>query len=303
MRGVLKQLVPAPLRRAGWAGLTALDHLRHAARRQCRRWADRWPAWHRALNARGWALTGNDRRIRALRDRHRGQRAFIVATGPSLQVADLELLRQEITFSCNKIYLAFSEVSWRPTYYSVIDVLVAKNNRDLIRAVDCPKIFSDCILSSFRADRDITWIRDLPDLVVADRPGFGFSTDLLAGAHGGYTVVYLQLQLAYYMGIREVYLLGLDFSFKVPPTSGEVCIHGEVLVNRDEVNHFSAGYRRPGETWTMPRLDMQLSAFQCAQQAFAAAGGAIYNASRHTALEVFPRVVLEDVLRAAPARR
>ena len=47
-----------------------------------------------------------DAKLKALKDCHRGRRAVIVGNGPSLNVADLERLKDEITFASNKIYLA-----------------------------------------------------------------------------------------------------------------------------------------------------------------------------------------------------
>lgn len=38
----------------------------------------------------------------------------------------------------------------------------------------------------------------------------GFSSDLEAGAYSGYTTSYFALQIAIYMGFREIYFLGLD---------------------------------------------------------------------------------------------
>jgi hypothetical protein len=95
-------------------------------------------------------------------------------------------------------------------------------------------------------------------------------------------------------------LIGLDFSFNVPKPTGEVCVHGEVLVNKSEVNHFIPGYRNAGEKWTMPRMDMQYRAFECAKRTFENHGGKIYNASRKTALDLFPLVNFDDVMAGKP---
>ena len=111
-------------------------------------------------------------------------------------------------------------------------------------------------------------------------------------------MVYTQLQLAFYMGIRELYLIGLDFSFSVPKPTGEVCAHGEIIASSGEVNHFDPRYRAVGEKWTMPRLDFQHKAFSCAKDVFLANGGTVYNASRKTALDVFPLVKFEQIMKS-----
>jgi len=57
---------------------------------------------------------------------HKDSRAFIIGSGPGLRIEDLDKLKNEITFACNKIYLAFEKTDWRPNYLSVTDNLVAK---------------------------------------------------------------------------------------------------------------------------------------------------------------------------------
>ena len=119
----------------------------------------------------------------------------------------------------------------------------------------------------------------------------------LKGVYGGWTVLYPQIQLAFFMGMREIYLIGVDFTFDVPTSTGKTCQHGEILTHKGEINHFHPEYRKPGETWTMPQLELQRKAFSAAKMAVEAQGGCIYNASRETALDVFPTVDLDSIMR------
>lgn len=239
----------------------------------------------------------NIKRIAQLHGRHELRRAFILGMGPSLAVEDLDKLKDEITFACNKIYLCFDETDWRPTYYSVIDILVAENNRYEINRLDLTKIYTEGIKEVFSKDKGAIWVSELAPLL--DKEGqryFRVSEDLQYGVYGGFTVIFFQIQLALYMGIREIYLLGLDFSFDLGTRTGETSKSGEVLVSDGEVNHFHKDYRKKGETWTVPQLDMQKMAFQAAQDYADANGIRIFNASRITKLEVFERVDLDEVL-------
>ena len=87
------------------------------------------------------------------------------------------------------------------------------------------------------------------------------------------------------------YEMGIDFSFQVSAPTGEKTSAGEILLkNEGEVNHFHPDYRKQGELWTMPRMDNQYEAFKVAKHAFEEGGGIIKNASRKTALDVFPLV-------------
>ena len=251
---------------------------------------------HHIFNEFGLPITQNDRQIVTLKDAHKGKRAFIIGMGPSLHTSDLDLLKNEITFGCNKVYLAFRDTDWRPTYYTVLDVLVAQNNHDIINKLNLVKIFPLDVKSYFQSADDVIWIRALPYKKGELEKQFKFSTDMLKGVYGGWTVIYTMLQIAYYMGIKKLYLLGIDFSFDIPKVTNVKCSQGPVLESGDEINHFHPEYRKPGETWTMPKLDLQKKAFRCARETLEMDGGFIVNASRKTALDVFPRAELEHIL-------
>lgn len=261
-------------------------------------------ACHKLIAGESLSASQNKRKIRSYKNVHRGRRAFIIGMGPSLEISDLVKLKGEITFACNKIFLAFEQVEWRPTYYSVLDVLVAKNNASEISKLNLVKFFSASCRKYFNEDEAI-WLNDLASQ--NDKYGnriYSFSEDLTSGVYGGFTVVYLQLQLAWYMGIKEIYLIGLDFNFDygARQQSGEKCEHGDVLVSRGEINHFHPDYRKKGETWTVPQLEKQSIAFRVAREFFEANGGKIYNASRRTKLDVFDRINFDDVLTLRQAK-
>ena len=248
------------------------------------------------LNKLGFFRPGFER-IKKFRNCHLNKRAFIIGSGPSLRVEDLDKLKNEITFACNKIYLSFDTTDWRPTYYSVIDSMVAKNNARRINSYGLLKIFSNSIRINFLGRKDIYWLKDISSPKINGKLMIKFSEDISAGVYGGYTVIYTMLQIAYYMGIREVYLLGIDFSFDVPKPSHKKSPVGETLLFSDgEINHFHPDYRKKGEIWTMPRLDLQYQAFCVARDAYQAVGRMIYNASRETKLDVFRCVKFEDIL-------
>ena len=236
----------------------------------------------------------NDEKLKALKDRHKGQRAVIVGNGPSLNVADLDRLRNEVTFASNKIYLAFDSTDWRPTYLTVTDCVVASNIIEFLRKTELCKIFGHATYTHFKDAKDITF---------CNPPSSHFNPlewDLVKGVSTGYSVLYWDLELAFWMGIREVYAIGLDFSFEVAskPT-GETAMGNQVLVSAGEVNHFHPDYRPAGEKWTMPKLDKQRAEFERALEKYRSDHGKIYNASRKTKLDVWPRVDFDTIFRSA----
>jgi hypothetical protein len=249
----------------------------------------------RFLRSQGVSLTANDRKVAALKNIHQGRRCFIVGSGPSLKVEDLNRLKGEVTFACNKIYLAFEDTAWRPTYYSITDDLVAENNKTVIDSLDLNKIFEENVRPFFREESAI-WLNSLQCCYENGEYDFRFSTNAFEGVYGGWTVIYLQMQLAFYMGIREIYLIGVDFSFEIPNSTDQNCSDSEILTNEGEVNHFHPNYRARGEKWSMPRLDFQYKAFLEAKSTVESRGGKIFNASRYTKLDVFPIVDFENIV-------
>jgi hypothetical protein len=69
-------------------------------------------------------LRRSSARLATLRDRHRGQRCFILGNGPSLLRTDLGRLRRETTFGMNRIYLHFPQMGFATTYYVAVNTLV-----------------------------------------------------------------------------------------------------------------------------------------------------------------------------------
>lgn len=250
------------------------------------------------VSAQGWRQAVNLHRLGRLRNRHRGGRGFVIGTGPSLTIEDLERLRGEVTIAPNRIYLAFEQTGWRPTYYAVVDEVVAENNREVIRGLDLTKFYSREVAPILMPDPRAVVVRTLPNPPgQGERPGVGFSANLKRGAHSGRSVTYLGLQIAAHLGLREVYLVGVDFAFSEGRRTGRHSpTSGEILISEGEQNHFHPDYRRPGEAWTAPDLERQREAFACARRYFESIGGRLVNASRRSRLEVLERADLEQVL-------
>jgi hypothetical protein len=79
-----------------------------------------------------------------------------------------------------------------------------------------------------------------------------FSDNALRGFHAGPTVTILNLQLAYYMGCRPIYLLGVDGEYHVSTKRVSHSLHGQVAVCEGEQNHFHPEYRAPGDPYVVP---------------------------------------------------
>lgn len=223
-----------------------------------------------------------------LKNRHAGGRAFVIGNGPSLRMEDLNRLKGEISFACNKIYLAFSETDWRPTYYTVEDHLVAWQNRLAIESLSgVVKFFPHTLaLHGIRFSNSLEYRLIWKD-VFPDMPGF--SDDAETGLHWGSTATYTMMQMAFYTGVREVILLGIDYSFVIPEKCDAPTGKFKVYICEGERNHFHPDYRKPGERWHQPNLAYQEKSFLAARYYAEEKERRIFNATRGGKLEIFPR--------------
>jgi len=239
------------------------------------------------------ARNKNDDSLNKIRNQFEGRRAFLIGNGPSLKIEDLDLLKNEICFASNKIFLAYQYTTWRPTVYSCCDEVVARNNRAKMASLDHIKVYANSV-------RKYLW--NDPYAMFANPEGGNAKLppetgwDLIWGAHAGHSILNFSIKVAYWMGIREIYIIGADYHFKVPQTpTGETIMNNKVIVSKGEQNHFHPDYRPYGETWTLPKFKEMESDFLKSKTIFETSGGKIFNASRFSKLNVFDRVDFDSL--------
>jgi hypothetical protein len=236
----------------------------------------------------GLPLTKNERQLRNLKDSGRGQRCFVIGGGPSLNRQDLTRLKNEKTFGVNAIYTNYASMGFYPTYYVVEDVFVAEDRANEINAFkESTKFFGNYFRYCLAPDDNTIWLNVIFDY--RDYPDFPhFSEDALRRLWVGGTVTYLCMQLAFYFGFDEVYLIGFDHSYTIPKSA---LIEGTKITSTSaDVNHFNANYFGPGKRWHDPRVDRMERAYRKAKLHFDRAGRKIQNATDGGQLEVFDRV-------------
>ena len=94
------------------------------------------------------ALYRPDKRYVALKNKHEGQRCFIVCTGPSLTLDDVNKLKDEVCFSMNSIFKCYDKTEWRPKYYGISDYRVYRRVKKEVNNTETLKD-SQFIYSSF----------------------------------------------------------------------------------------------------------------------------------------------------------
>jgi hypothetical protein len=217
-------------------------------------------------------------RLHEFRDRHRGDRCFIIGNGPSLAKTDIQRLRGEHTFGLNRGYLLFDRIGAPTTFLVAVNRYVVEQfGNDIL----------DAGVTTFLGWRSRRHISDLQRAIFVRRSRlFTFSTDLARdGAWEGATVTYVAMQLAYHMGFTEVILVGVDHSFSTAGPANKL-----ITAEGPDPNHFDPNYFGVGVRWQLPDLEVSETAYRLARQHFEADGRRIRDATVDGKLTVFPKV-------------
>lgn len=237
-------------------------------------------------------------KIRSLYNRFKGERCFIIGNGPSLNRHDLTLLENEYAFGVNSFYYKTRETGYRPTFYVVEDNAVMRENIEEIRDFEAPYKFFPTNYKSMHPEEANTYFFKMNrGFYEKTSPNYcvpRFSCDASDELYCGQSVTYINLQLAYFMGFTEVYLIGMDFDYVIPK---EFKRSGDLIVSTDDdPNHFHKDYFGKGKTWKDPKLDRVGMNYVQAKTAYEAVGRKIYNATIGGKLEIFDRVDYNDLL-------
>ena len=227
------------------------------------------------------------RRLKALKDIHKGQRVFILGNGPSLRQTDLSRLRNEFTFGMNRIYLLFPGLGFHTTYFVSINDLVIEQFKDEIIAQPMPKFLAWRSHRHFPTESPIT---QLPTFLYTSYTGPGFSLDVRCRVWEGATVTNVALQLAFYMGFQQVILIGVDHNFASKGDANKT-----VISQGDDPNHFAPNYFGKGAKWQLPDLNTSEIGYTLAREAYRKTGREIIDATVGGKLTIFPKADYESL--------
>jgi len=227
------------------------------------------------------------RRLTSFQNQYEGERCFVIGNGPSLKQTDLSYLKDEFTFGMNRIYLAFPDWGFQTSFLvSVNDLVIQQCSQDF-QELSLPKFFS------WRS-KDLLYPAGKPDsqthFLNTSYTGPKFAKQIGSRFWEGATVTNICLQLAYCMGFREVYLIGVDHSFTSKGKANQT-----VVSSGADRNHFSPEYFGKGFRWQLPDLDTSEVAYQLALDQYRAADRQVFDATIGGKLTIFPKVDYLDL--------
>ncbi|MFM2359564.1 MAG: hypothetical protein RLY16_1557 [Bacteroidota bacterium] len=228
------------------------------------------------------------RRLHKYKDVHQGEDCFIIANGPSLKNMNLECLADYHTFSLNKAHLLKELFKIDFTYHVCVDDIVLAQIHDIVAQgkMGCTSFLS----INGTTHQNLTPIQnDHTEYLFTDAP-WSFYKDITQPICEGYTVTYVALQLAFYMGFKNVYLVGVDHSWSNNTSSNVV----DTLKGEDK-NHFHPDYFK-NMKWHMPDIKGNEASYALARHQYDAAGRSVLDATVGGKLQVFPKIAFEEAL-------
>jgi len=242
---------------------------------------------------------------------------YLIASGPSLSRLDLDRLAGKVCFGVNGAIAAASDSAVSFGYHLVSDASFVRDRFSMVRqmldsGVDC--LFSFGALNSLceqdaallTHDRlfllpEINAFYNTPRLAAADFAAWaaqldclslhpdpqyhtgrvGFSRDIRRGVFSAQTVIFEALQVAAYLGYRQIFILGMDLN----AGAGQARFYEQGdRVARTRLDRDFAPYIQP--------------AFEVARDVAAAAGFEVYNLSPESRLPaaIIPKITLDDAL-------
>lgn len=231
--------------------------------------------------------------IQTLKNTCNGERCFVIGNGPSLLPEDLTLLKEEKCFAFNRIYDMYQYTPWRPSYYMCMDNVLLRQflPSDLIKCKESEIILVNRkkLVDKYRKLMNVkqmliygkipvkkeqivlTKVKENVDLCFSPCPSVAISA----------------IELAIYMGFKEIYLLGFDHNFPY-----EIGKDGKKVENK-VVSHFK---ETVDKVQYCSYKEALTESFETCRKYADSQGILIHNVTRGGKLEVFDREQLENVL-------
>lgn len=232
-------------------------------------------------------------RLLRFKNRHREKECLIICNGPSLKKIEFEKidLNRFKIIGLNKIHLGFDMLGVRPDYIVAVNKKVIEQSSDEFNSLPIVKFISNRVdLSSFPSNPTLYHL----NTVNLPRPNKRFSVDIVDYVNEGWTVTHAALQIAYYMGFKKVYIVGMDHRFTQHIPGQE---NKESTIKGDDVDHFHPGYFGHGQTWDLPDLKNSEISYQSARKVYEESGREIFDCTVGGACEIFKKLDVSSIYR------
>lgn len=201
----------------------------------------------------------------------------LVANGPSLNLMALDFLKDEVVIGMNKIFLGFRKFKFYPRYYVAVNKIVLAQSAEKIKSMNCVK-FVPTHSKQIISEDALTYH------IETRNPQKRFSDDISVGVHEGWTVTYVALQIALFLGFKEVVIIGMDHHYAFSGQPNERCI-----LEGPDTNHFTPDYFGGGQLWDNPDLNRSEESYIIARSEFEKKEARIIDATLGGSCNIFQK--------------
>jgi len=254
-----------------------------------------------SLNPKGVFLCSPNSRFKGA---YQGKRCFILCNGPSVSKQNLLPLKNEIVFSVSNGYHHKDYLTIQPRFHCVpkttckkyftVDKAIAWFN-EMDKGLGTAELFLDIAEERLIREKRLFPKRKINYLY----PGIVFSAkstkpiDISKIVPSLQSIPIMCLMIAMYMGFKKIYLIGTDHDSYI--TGEYKYFYGTKGAPGNEVFMSSDGKIKNLEVERQATQDLMVQ-YKIIKRIAENQGITIYNATLGGALEVFPRVNLDEVL-------
>ena len=233
--------------------------------------------------------------VKKFKNIHQGKRCFIICNGPSLRIDQLNQLKKEITFGLNRVYYLFDKTDWRPDYYVAFEPEFVTREIAKIEKVEVKQYrFLNIIGKMDEAERDRknVWLNCTSKFSVSkySTRNIYFSNEIDKEIIDAYTVTFTALQIAAYMGFKEINLIGADHQFNKVITRDK-----KVIKDNNIVAHCYVDKKEDYRTYSF--LEGIETGYSIAKKYADSHGILIQNLTEGGKLEIFQRDSFDNYMR------
>ena len=220
-----------------------------------------------------------DQKIKALKGTKSGKRCFIVGSGPSLTIEQLEAIKNEDCFGANRIYKLFEKTDWRPKYYVIQDKY--DSTKGVYENLNLEYLFVSDFYWKEHGMNNPHAICYHINRTLNQKSNLPFSENCSEFIQAAATVTFSMIQLACYMGYSEIYLIGMDHTY------ANVTNDRGVIIQRNNVKSHVFEDEKPNEV--VANIIYMENAYRTARNYCESHNIGVYNATIGGALEIFER--------------
>lgn len=234
------------------------------------------------------------------KDKHKGQRAFVIVNGPSLAEQDVTLLKNDLTFVVSGFYKHEVIKTWQPSYYSIIDANFfngSENSTRFFKSLNEVIHDSTFFIPLYRGYEANLKYKLLPPEKTFYTATAGLPSDAIdmTGVIQSFmSVSAFALAHAIYMGCNPIYLLGFDHDYLVNRGADRHFYKGGTIAGAPAVTQ-SLSERHDYDAYMASCLALWKN-YRSLDRIAKKRGIRIYNATNGGYLDVFERINYEDVI-------